>query len=116
MGLLLGCVLGSMMSSSSTTEINHIQSQEGELYVNREAIARVKNPMSVRLSCTGRRTFYDDEKETSLWGTFAGLFEHVRPDKQDYAVLRITRVLSGDSPTAYFWFEFVLTNELNPSP
>jgi hypothetical protein len=113
---LLGCAFAGMMGGSTrVVETTRRMSSADELYLNEAAIKRVIDPLKVTLSCTGGRSFFNDESKMPKFGTLAGLFQYVVGESHvdEYEVLRITKVLSmSSSSVAFFWFEYVRKENL----
>jgi len=113
---LFGFMLGSGPSDSPDTKIiQQPKATPGDVYVNGEAIQRVRDPLQVKTACAGWKNFWNDEVGPDPGMTFLDIFKYIYPkDFKNYEILRITRVLSQTNSSASFWFEFIEKYELAP--
>jgi hypothetical protein len=123
---MLGAFLfGYLLAGSShpTVEAQRISpTHSDEVYLNTNAIQRVKDPLQIITTCSGSLVFarpedvngeyWDNGTVVSKRDSFLGVFKRTSNNPEKYEILRIVRVLDGADSSARFWFEFIEKDKL----
>ena len=112
---MLGILFGYMLAGGFDSETDSSnqpprripQSANDTVWVNTEALHRVKDPLLIMISATGFRVFHDTDMDISKSFTYRDVFRQLITRREDVEVLRITRVLNPNNSSANFWFEYI---------
>jgi hypothetical protein len=119
---MLGAFLcGYLLGSDSGVAVSGAQMMArvsaDDVYVNVDALKRIKDPLEIVTSCTGPLGFFRrEEAESSRYrrSPLLDCFKKIESSHpESFTILRITRQLGNDG-VATFWFEFIETEKLSP--